>query len=313
MTRTPDARAGELFEDDGIIIGEVNDDPVVQGEIRRVVGKGLLTFVDGSVLGLGEDRENTWQPPVDDRDVNTPPGAPTTGYRVIVGGSPTGAFVGHAGEIAQWNGSAWVFSTPKAGTVAHVKDEAQPVRQTALVAPWAWSPFSLAPHATTHEDGGSDELTVQNLGSGAATAGKLLQADGTGGWDLVDYVPGTPPELNYDSYTTPYSTSSSSYQQVWRYTTPSLPAGSYILIVQADLNTTNAGNVTDTRVQVDDTVTIAAWIGPVAYVGGVKPLIGIRIQALTAGTHYFDFDIRKASGNGNVIMTACYVQLWRVA
>lgn len=311
MTRTPDAHAGELLEDDGIIIGEVPNDPAVQGEIRRVVGKGIITFVDGSVRGLGEDRENVWQYPVDDRDVNTPPGSPTTGYRVIVGSSPTGAFVGHVGEIAQWDGSIWIFTTPKTGTVAHVRDEAQPVRQTALVAPWAWT-LLPAIHASTHDDGGSDELTVQNLGSGVAAAGKLLQADGLGGWNLVDYVPGTPPDLNYNSYLTPYSTSSSSYQRVWRYTTPSLSAGSYIVIAQADLNTTNSGNVTDARVQVDDTTTIASWVGPVAYVGGNKPLIGIRIQILTAGVHDIDFDIRKASGNGNVIMTACYVQLWRV-
>jgi len=207
----------------------------------------------------------------------------------------------------------WVFSAPKPGMVAHVKDEAIPYRQTALVAPWTWSVFSLVPHGPTHEDNGSDELTVQNLGSGAAPAGKLLQANGTGGWSLVDYAPGTLPELYYSSYTTPFSTSSGTYQQVHRFTTPSLSAGSFIVIVQADLDTTNAGNVTDARVQIDDTTTIVNRIGPVAYVGGNTPLIGVRIVVLTTGTHTIDFDIRKASGNGNVIMKACYVQLWKVA
>lgn len=312
MPRTPDARPGEMFEEEGIILSAVVSEPTQDGELRRLLSQGILVLEDGVVRPIGEGRAATWQPSVDDRDVNTPPGSPTTGYRVIVGSSPTGVFIGHAGEIAQWNGSAWVFTTPRAGTVAHVKDELQPVRQTALAAPWAWSPFSLSPHASTHEDGGSDELTVQNLGSGAAPTGKLLQTDGFGGWDLVDY-PTTTPELNYGSYTTPYSTSSGTYQQVWRYTTPALSAGSFIVIVQADLDTTNAGNVTDARVQVDDTTTIVSRIGPVAYVGGNMPLIGIRIQVFTAGTHYLDFDIRKVSGNGNVIMKACYVQIWRVA
>lgn len=41
-------------------------------------------------------------------------------------------------------------------------------------------------HAATHEDGGSDELTAQNLGSASALAGKLMQTDGLGGWTLID-------------------------------------------------------------------------------------------------------------------------------
>ena len=44
----------------------------------------------------------------------------------------------------------------------------------------------VSAHASTHEDGGSDELTAQNLGSGAALVGKLLQSDGAGGWTLID-------------------------------------------------------------------------------------------------------------------------------
>ena len=48
----------------------------------------------------------------------------------------------------------------------------------------AGNPEVLAPHAYRHEDGGDDELTVQNLGSGAATAGHILRADGSGGWTV---------------------------------------------------------------------------------------------------------------------------------
>jgi hypothetical protein len=41
-------------------------------------------------------------------------------------------------------------------------------------------------HALSHEDAGSDELTVQNLGSGAASINKILETDGSGGWNLID-------------------------------------------------------------------------------------------------------------------------------
>ena len=41
---------------------------------------------------------------------NAPPGSPATGDTYLVGTSPTGAWVGHAKDIAEWNGSAWVFT-----------------------------------------------------------------------------------------------------------------------------------------------------------------------------------------------------------
>jgi hypothetical protein len=43
-------------------------------------------------------------------------------------------------------------------------------------------------HAITHEDGGSDEVTAQNLGSGAAVVDKVMVTDGAGGWTLEDYA-----------------------------------------------------------------------------------------------------------------------------
>lgn len=45
-------------------------------------------------------------------------------------------------------------------------------------------------HATTHEAAAGDPLTVQNLGSGGATSGHVLTADGVGG--LVFNAPGAP-------------------------------------------------------------------------------------------------------------------------
>jgi hypothetical protein len=168
-------------------------------------------------------------------------------------------------------------------------------------------------HAPTHSQGGVDEVLAQDLGSGAAPADKILQSDGTGGWNLVDYVEAFPPELQSDEYLVPFATSSGVYQQVWRYSTTSLPAGSYFIAAQAALDTTNAGNVTDARIQLDDAIDIGKTIGPVAYVGGARPLVGVRSVVLSAGVHTIDFDIRKVKGNGSVEINSCYVTLWRVA
>lgn len=41
---------------------------------------------------------------------NAPPGSPAIGDTYLVGNSPSGAWAGHSKDIAEWNGSAWVFT-----------------------------------------------------------------------------------------------------------------------------------------------------------------------------------------------------------
>lgn len=138
MPRTPDSNAGPLYEE-AIIWTESASDPTTDRTEAYVQGKGLVIREGGIVRAVGEGQESYSQPPVDDRGVDTPPGSPTAGDRVIVGSSPTGDFVGHAGEIAQWSGTAWVFTTPKQGMIAFVKDESEPYKQTASSTPWVWA------------------------------------------------------------------------------------------------------------------------------------------------------------------------------
>jgi hypothetical protein len=47
-----------------------------------------------------------------------PPGSPTEGQRWILPGSPTGAWAGHAGQIAAWQDGAWAFYVPLDGWTA---------------------------------------------------------------------------------------------------------------------------------------------------------------------------------------------------
>jgi len=58
-----------------------------------------------------------------DRDLSAPPGSPNDGERWIVAPSPTGAWAGHAGDIAAWQDGAWQFAVPKKGWIAHIDDE----------------------------------------------------------------------------------------------------------------------------------------------------------------------------------------------
>lgn len=59
-----------------------------------------------------------------DRGLASPPASPLDGQRWIVAAAPTGAWAGHAGEIAAWQDDAWVYHAPQAGWVAYVLDEA---------------------------------------------------------------------------------------------------------------------------------------------------------------------------------------------
>lgn len=137
VPRTPDSFDGPAYEE-GVIWQEQASDPTEDLRQSYVQGKGLVIREQGVVQAVGQGREAYSQPPADDRDVDTPPGSPTEGDRVIVGDTPTGAFVGHAGEIAQWNGTAWVFTTPKQGMVVYVLDENEPYKQTESSSPWIW-------------------------------------------------------------------------------------------------------------------------------------------------------------------------------
>jgi len=55
----------------------------------------------------------------------------------------------------------------------------------------------VPPHAPTHEDGGSDEVTAQNLGSGGAAVDQVMVTDGAGGWVLEDKSTGATKEIFY--------------------------------------------------------------------------------------------------------------------
>jgi hypothetical protein len=65
-----------------------------------------------------------YQDSVKDKDLLTPPASPTTGDRYIIAtGTATGTWVGKNTQIAEWNGSAWVFYAPAEGWTCFIDDE----------------------------------------------------------------------------------------------------------------------------------------------------------------------------------------------
>ena len=74
-------------------------------------------YVDSLVQGLD------WQDSVKDRDLTAPPASPQAGDRYLVASGATGDWTGHDNEIAEYNGSAWEFTTPNDGMAVWVEDE----------------------------------------------------------------------------------------------------------------------------------------------------------------------------------------------
>jgi len=81
---------------------------------------GWDTGMDQNLLSIGRF---AYHLSVKDRDLATPPSSPATGDSYIVATSGTGTWSGHDHEVAVWDGSAWVFGTPRLGWLAYIEDE----------------------------------------------------------------------------------------------------------------------------------------------------------------------------------------------
>ena len=65
-----------------------------------------------------------WQDSVIDADILDPTAlTPSTGDRYLINGTGAGAWAGHDNEIAEWNGSAWVYTAPTTGMRVGADDE----------------------------------------------------------------------------------------------------------------------------------------------------------------------------------------------
>lgn len=83
---------------------------------------------DTSVVNVGylENNINSvldWKESCLDKDLTAPPGVPVINSRYIVGFPSTGSWAGKENNIAQWDGSSWVFDTPDKGSAIYVEDE----------------------------------------------------------------------------------------------------------------------------------------------------------------------------------------------
>ena len=109
-----------------------------------------------------------WQKAVLDKDLSTPPTSPSVGDRYIVASSATGDWNGHDGEIAEWNGFSWEFTSPLEGMMTYVKDEDKLYQYTT-----SWGEFSSSSSITDR----IEKTITQN--SHGFSVGDILSFNGT--------------------------------------------------------------------------------------------------------------------------------------
>ena len=75
------------------------------------------SYTDALVNGV------SWQDPILDQDLFTPPTSPTIGDRYIIANVGIDAWTSHSGEIAEWNGAEWEFVDDIEGLAVYIVDE----------------------------------------------------------------------------------------------------------------------------------------------------------------------------------------------
>lgn len=70
-------------------------------------------------------------------ETNTPPGSPAAGVHYLTGAAPTGAWAGHARQVARYEDGAWAFYTNYGGARVYNKDSRQELIYNASTGLWA--------------------------------------------------------------------------------------------------------------------------------------------------------------------------------
>lgn len=131
-----------------------------------------------------------YQNSVKDKDLSTPPASPVSGERYVVKATGAGAWLGKNNNIAEWSGTAWIFTTPNVGTTLFVDDESKQYSWNGT----AWVISGAGPQTITAGNGltGGGQADTVNIAVGAGNgitvaadtvsvkAGKGIKVDTTG-------------------------------------------------------------------------------------------------------------------------------------
>jgi hypothetical protein len=144
----------------------INNTPTLASDAVR------KDYVDSVVQGLD------WQESV--LEERNDPGTETTGFRYLIGTSPTGVWIGHANEITEWNGSSWDYTSPSEGMAVWI----EATDGLKVYNGSAWVTFGSTIDHGNLNGLGDDDHTIYLLASGARALTGHLTPDGGNTYDL---------------------------------------------------------------------------------------------------------------------------------
>jgi len=115
----------------------------------------------------------------------TPPGSPASGARYLIIATASGAWVGKEDQVAEWNGSAWVYQVPTAGTHIAIDDEPNSIYLYSGSA-WTAQSYEVTTASTGLTKVGNDiQLDSSSAGNGLAFSSGVLSVNVTGALEIA--------------------------------------------------------------------------------------------------------------------------------
>jgi len=136
----------------GVSIDEISADGTLAGNSDTAIPteQAVKTYVDSKISGLD------WRGSVISASASAPPASPNTGDRyLLISGSLSGDWIGHDDQVAEWDGSAWVYTTPDNGWTLHVNDEQRYYSYNGNVGSWVALGTEVRHNALIGLQGGS--------------------------------------------------------------------------------------------------------------------------------------------------------------
>lgn len=233
------------------------------------------------VLNLGDDDDDQWKhQSLSIQD--DPPVSPSNKDQYIIGASPTGAWVGHAQEIAMWDaeGSTWEYDTPQEGEYSWVYDEDKLYHYLSNV----WQEYKPTAAAHTHTE--SDITDLRVYGS------EFQQAESE--------------SESYHSYT--------SAQQKLRLTTGDLPSGTYRVGWHYNWSGGSTREDFRARIQINDSTQIMYHSQEPQDSGTDQriPASGFKYVTLS-GVNNIDLDYWTEDNGETAYIREARLEIWRVS
>lgn len=123
LASSAETHANEIAEykfDDWVYTTPTKGDTVVNSLVNDIlIYDGTSWIIFG---GAGVSNSSSWLAPCDMGPLQTPPGFPSEGMRVLLGNSCSGAFTDHDNEIATYIEGSWSFTLPHHCDVTAVED-----------------------------------------------------------------------------------------------------------------------------------------------------------------------------------------------